>query len=100
MYETLYEKGLLKVVASLPDLEEETEKLKQWDPNILERASNLLKYKEGELNVLNHGDLWICNILFKSESEDSLDMRMVRYYIFASQLELKRAKSILAGFSI
>lgn len=78
MYETLYKEGFLKKLSSLPDLEEETEKLiKLLDSNVLMRASNLLKYKEGGLNVLNHGDLWINNIMFKSEPEESLDMKMV-----------------------
>lgn len=76
MYDTLYREGLLKTIASLPGFEEETEKLRKWNGNVLMRASDLLKYQEGQFNVLNHGDLWISNIMFKNKS-DGIDMRMV-----------------------
>lgn len=76
MYSTLFEKGLLALISSSPGFEEESKILQKWDKNVLMRASDILKYKEGELNVLNHGDLWISNILFKNEKND---MRMLDF---------------------
>ncbi|XP_068081478.1 uncharacterized protein [Anabrus simplex] len=70
-------RSLGKEVAKWPGFEEYVPKLNKLVDTIFHRVSECYTRKEGELNVLCHGDTWCNNMMFKYSNSTPEDMRLV-----------------------
>ncbi|XP_068081390.1 uncharacterized protein [Anabrus simplex] len=81
-------KDLSEVVLKWPGYERFSEKLRNLSNTCIDKMIELLKPRPGTLRVLNHGDIWTNNILFKySETTgEVIDCRLVDFQLcrFAS----------------
>nr|CAD7199941.1 unnamed protein product [Timema douglasi] len=60
--------------------EKYADKLLRLSENIIDRYIEKMKSVEGDFNVLNHGDCWLNNMMFKySETGQAIDHRFVDY---------------------
>lgn len=46
------------------------QKLKNLEGNIVAKVRDALKFDENKINVLQHGDCWINNMMFRKQGED------------------------------
>lgn len=74
MYDKFYQ-TLVEEISSWEGFEDEAKKFRAWNRNVLMKASKIMEYKPEEFNVLTHGDLWINNMMFHS---DSNEIKMVK----------------------
>ncbi|KAI4499224.1 hypothetical protein M0802_005807 [Mischocyttarus mexicanus] len=66
---TLGTKTLATLVKEWPNFEKYAEKIdKIWD-KIYNETSKVSKFREDEFNVINHGDAWINNMLYRYDEE-------------------------------
>ncbi|XP_066993253.2 uncharacterized protein [Anabrus simplex] len=87
--ETLLDNSLLsleKEVSKWPGWEEYVYKIKKLRRSFFDRLVDLCKRKDGEFNVLNHGDMWTSNMMFKYSDDVLEDVRLVDFQLslFAS----------------
>lgn len=68
--------GLIDLVKSWDGYEEIVRKMKHYSANLLERLLTMQQPLAGEFEVLNHGDLWVNNVLFRYD-ENSVPSDMV-----------------------
>nr|CAD7577064.1 unnamed protein product [Timema californicum] len=75
--------SLAAVVDKWPGYEPFGEKIRGHKKNCVDILLELVKPKEGVLNVLNHGDFWVNNMLFKysEETGEVDDIRMIDFQI-------------------
>jgi hypothetical protein len=69
-------------VKSWPDFEKYSEILDKWDP--LKAVMSIIKVIEPMKNgfrVLNHGDVWVNNFMFKYEEENLTDVLFIDYQL-------------------
>lgn len=59
---------LASVVAKWPGFERFAEKIRKMAETLVTKTIEVVKPKDGSLSVLNHGDFWTNNILFKRSS--------------------------------
>lgn len=82
-FKTLFGGQLLKLLEILKadkDFKDLTKKLEQYHQHFTERVLKSVYPLKGQLNVLNHGDLWVNNILFHYKSAtdlEAIDARLV-----------------------
>lgn len=72
-------------VRKIPGMEKYSKWIEESSDTIWDDAANALKPKENEFNVLNHGDFWVTNMLFKYSSDGNpesvklIDFQASRY---------------------
>lgn len=59
-----------EVVKTWQGLKEIGQKLIDLESKIIEKGCNVFTRQEGDFNVLNHGGLWMDNIMFRQDSDD------------------------------
>lgn len=77
---TLLLRTLANLVATWEGYDSIANKLHKHCDNLIENLVKTGKQKPGEITVLNHGDLWVNNFMFKyneSESETPVDALFV-----------------------
>lgn len=62
----------IKYIESVPQLQKYIEKLRVFEKNIINNLVDVFTKDETSFNVLNHGDLWINNLMFKADDSDVL----------------------------
>ncbi|XP_067635179.1 uncharacterized protein [Eurosta solidaginis] len=71
-FKALFGAQLLKLatlITEYPDMEEISKKLLKYYDNFTDRVLAAVYPLRGEVNVLNHGDLWVNNLFFKYDSK-------------------------------
>ncbi|XP_049807089.1 uncharacterized protein LOC126249480 [Schistocerca nitens] len=76
-------RAVVDVVATWDGYQKFADKLRAMEPAVIDRAIEIVKPKDDELNVLTHGDFWKNNILFRYDpsSGDVIDARVVDYQL-------------------
>lgn len=70
--------SLIGAVSKWPGFEKYAEKLKKHQAKLFEKSTSIGIMNEDDFNVLNHGDMWLNNILFRYEqSGRPVDLRFV-----------------------
>lgn len=80
-------KIITSLVSDLDDCKESVDYFMSKSDKLGESATQLCKTRENGFNVLNHGDFWMSNMLFKhDDSGNTLDVKFVDFQImrFAS----------------
>lgn len=68
----------IKYAKTFPPLQQYIEKLEAFQPQVVERMIDVFKRNDDSFNVLNHGDLWINNLMFHfDESGEADDVLLV-----------------------
>ncbi|XP_037922255.1 uncharacterized protein LOC119658712 isoform X1 [Hermetia illucens] len=78
---TIYENTIetcTKFVSSKEDLSQYANKLETYGKDIIKKLINIFSRDPNGFNVLNHGDMWVNNFLFKSDGKD-LDVLFVDF---------------------
>ncbi|KAL2747885.1 uncharacterized protein V1477_003780 [Vespula maculifrons] len=66
---TLGTKSLGKEIRKWPDLEKYAEKIDKLAEKIYDKAAEISKCRPDEFNVINHGDFWVNNMMFRYNEE-------------------------------
>lgn len=73
-------KRFLQIVETTPQIEHLHSKLFQFKDHLWDAIINVVKPKSDGLNVLNHGDYWCNNMLFKNEN-GSIKIKLVDFQL-------------------
>lgn len=71
----------IEALKKLPNGEKYAEKAEKWRGNLYSKICKVLDFDETSLNVLNHGDCWVNNVLMKFENEQLKDVKFVDYQL-------------------
>ncbi|XP_075226811.1 uncharacterized protein LOC142327546 [Lycorma delicatula] len=81
-------KGFINIAANIcenrPELSNYVESMRKVGEYVFDALIELSKPKKGEFNVLNHGDFWTCNMMFKYIDNKPvhnipIDLQLCRY---------------------
>ncbi|KAL2717335.1 uncharacterized protein V1478_013035 [Vespula squamosa] len=90
---TLGTKSLSKEIRKWPDLEKYAEKINKLSEKIYDKAAEISECREDEFNVINHGDFWVNNMMFRYNEEGKpidhifVDFQMCSYGSPANDLQ-------------
>lgn len=72
----------IKYAKTVPQLQGYVERLELFHTQVIEKMVDVFKRDDNSFNVLNHGDLWINNLMFHSDSNgEADDVLLVSFYI-------------------
>lgn len=63
----------IKFAKTFPQLQSYVEKLEKFKEEVVQRMIDVFKRDDQAFNVLNHGDLWINNLMFHSDDNGEAD---------------------------
>ena len=70
----------IAALRKLPEGEKYVEKVEKWREVLFAAICKTVEFDESSFNVLNHGDMWINNFLFKYDEDQKLvDLKLVDY---------------------
>ncbi|XP_037031965.1 uncharacterized protein LOC119071237 [Bradysia coprophila] len=78
----VFEKGLISCIDQVktwPGYENIAKKMDILSENFIQKVANLCNNSPSSIKVLNHGDLWVNNFLFKYEEGKPVDVVFVDY---------------------
>nr|CAD7426330.1 unnamed protein product [Timema monikensis] len=75
--------SLSDIVGGWPGFERFADKIRGKSDHIIGTLNKLVKPKEGAFNVLNHGDFWVNNMMFRYDevTEEVKDIRLIDFQI-------------------
>lgn len=80
-YLNSYFDHFIEALKSLPNGESYIKKVMPWKGNLFTLMRETMKFDSSSLNVLNHGDTWVNNILFSYGESGVKSVRFVDYQI-------------------
>jgi hypothetical protein len=88
---------VIEEVATWQGFESYAEKLRKIQPNLIENATRCFDVKPTDFCVLNHGDLWMNNLMFKDgENRETDDAILVRFKINLMNVKFERHMCLLS----
>ncbi|KAF7414808.1 hypothetical protein HZH68_003297 [Vespula germanica] len=97
---TLGTKSLGREIRKWPDLEKYAEKIDKLADKIYDKAAEISKCRPDEFNVINHGDFWVNNMMFRYNEEGKpidhifVDFQMCTYGSPANDLQYFLSTSV------
>ncbi|XP_075228396.1 uncharacterized protein LOC142328471 [Lycorma delicatula] len=84
-------KSAVEALENQPELRKYIQKINHYGENVWNVLAELIKPKEGDFNVLNHGDFWTNNMMLKYVNNEPvnailIDFQMCRYTSLAFDL--------------
>lgn len=80
MFEKTF-KTFINITAEMPKFEKTSWKLRKFSDSFLEMVSRTYDNSSDKIKVINHGDFWINNIMFKSVGNKPVDVKFVGFYL-------------------